>query len=173
MFQVLCAKLFLSVSTKEVITWLTNTSRRKFRCRLQPQLTHLELFAPLRGVRVFVRCTFDLENASAPALHRCKHSHTLVALHTGSSLTVPPETEPNERISIWLQWILNCARTDGWIRRDGAPFQQDLHCDSECLRRGLCGVGLGGAGGARGGRCDAATSLQLPGKALWCHYISS
>lgn len=28
-------------------------------------------------------------------------------------------------------------------------------------------VGLGGGGGG------AATSLQLPGKALWCHYISS
>lgn len=72
-------------------------------------------------------------------VHICKSLYqpeSLLTLHTVSSLTAPPEAEPNERISIRQQWILNCARTDGWISRNGASFQQDLR---KCLRKGCSG----------------------------------
>lgn len=72
-------------------------------------------------------------------VHICKSLYqpqSLLTPHTVSSLTGPPEVEPNERISIRQQWILNCARTDGWISRNGASFQQDLR---KCLRKGCSG----------------------------------
>lgn len=63
--------------------------------------------------------------------HICKcislyQPRSLLTPHTVVSLTGLPEAEPNERISIWQEWILNCARTGGWISRDGASFQRDL-----------------------------------------------
>lgn len=67
-------------------------------------------------------------------------SQSLLTPNTVSSLTGLPEAELNERISIWQEWILDCALTDGWIRRDRASLQQDLHCWlRKCLRRGCCG----------------------------------
>lgn len=84
-----------------------------------------------------------------------------------------PEAEPNERISIWQEWILNCALTDGWIRRDGAPFQQDLHCNLQNVW----------GEGALGGKCVSESwrakiwllwwsiILSITGKSSWCHYM--
>lgn len=67
-------------------------------------------------------------------------TQSLLTHHTVSSLTGLPEAEPNERISIWQQWILDCALTDGWISRDRASLQQDLHRQlRKCLRKGCSG----------------------------------
>lgn len=104
-----------------------------------------------------LRCTTSISKCI------CVHQiRFLPTRHTVVSLTGLPEAEPNERISIWQQWILNCALTDGWIRGDRAPFQQDLRCDSECLRRGRCrGKKKRAPESEKYGCRDGATSLQL------------
>lgn len=77
-------------------------------------------------------------------------------------LTGLPEAEPNERISIRQQWILNCALTDGWIRGDGAPFQQDLRCDSQSVW----------GEGAAGGKKEASTGERKIWLPWWSNILA-
>lgn len=78
---------------------------------------------------------------------KCISVSDLVSLHFPHSqlfYSGLPGARANERISIWKEWILDCAPTDGWIRRDRASFQQDLHWRfTDCLRRGRSKGGNG------------------------------
>lgn len=74
-----------------------------------------------------------------------------------------PEAGPNERISIWQEWILNCALTDGWIRRDGAPFQRTSTATYKMFEERVLWGGSAWvrAGEQKYGRCDGVSSFQL------------
>lgn len=101
--------------------------------------------APRRGCEWAYFHVFFLGKWSSVWLtvHICKcisvyQSRSLSTPHTVSSFTGLPEAELSERISIWQEWILDCAPTNGWIRRDRASLQQDLRL-RKCLRRGCSG----------------------------------
>lgn len=129
----------------------------------------MHIYICFRGEGVSV---FELQYVSVSV------SQSLLTPHTVSSLTVLPEAGPNERISIWQEWILDCALTDGWIRRGKASLQQDLHCRvRKCLRRGCSGEKwVRESWRAKYGCFDGVSSFQLQENPhdviIWVHKSS-
>lgn len=169
----------LIINRSDAVLYATQIQKRwvTLKCILMCQCeSWVRIYIPIHfGIYVFVGRCFSVW----VTVHICKcisvyQSQSLSWLPTQSALWQGlPEAGPNERISIWQEWILNCALTDGWIRRDGAPFQQDLHCDLENVW----------GEGALGGKCMSESwrakiwllwwsiILSITGKSSWCHYM--